>query len=183
MLEIFLGQVPEAIYFALFMILTKRLKEKRLPFVLLMSVEYVLLFKTMVHNMYAHIGFFIITFLILKLFYKEKCQITDVFTLAIAGIILIIFNIIVSPLFQIDYILSVIIIRILMFLFLYIFRNKLWKIQEFYKKAWNRKDKPEAKIKSLTFRSINLVIFNIMFYIINLGMLLAAYNMFVTVNN
>ena len=30
LMELFLGQIPEAIYFALFMIFTKNLKEKRL---------------------------------------------------------------------------------------------------------------------------------------------------------
>lgn len=36
LLEIFLGQIPEAIYFALFMIFAKDLKEKRILYILLM---------------------------------------------------------------------------------------------------------------------------------------------------
>lgn len=181
MLEVLLGQVPEALYFSLFLIFTKELKEKRLLFTILMCLEYVLLFYVTDYSLYSHIGFFVTTFLILKILYKEKCQITDVFTLTIASIILIIFNIIVSPLFKVDYILAVIIIRILMFSFVFLNKNKLYKIQNLYKKIWNRKEKSNSKIKSLTFRSINIIIFNIMFYIINAGMLLAAYKMLVTV--
>lgn len=37
--EILLGQIPEAIYFAVFMIFAKRLTEKRLLYVTLMIVE------------------------------------------------------------------------------------------------------------------------------------------------
>ena len=62
-----------------------------------------------------------------------------------------------------------------MFTFLFIFKDKLNKIQKMYKKLWNRNDKEKNKIKSLTFRSINLVLFNIMFYIINLGMIYAIF--------
>ena len=43
MLELFLGQIPEAIFFSLFMIYTKRLKEKRILFTVLMTIEYLLL--------------------------------------------------------------------------------------------------------------------------------------------
>ena len=61
--------------------------------------------------------------------------------------------------------------RLLLILFLIIFHNKLYKIQKIYKRLWNRNDKNKNKIKSTTFRAINVVIFNIIFYIINLGML------------
>ena len=181
MLEILLGQIPEALYFALFMILVKRLKEKRILFIILMTIQYLLLLYIFpAYSIYSRIGYFITTFITLKFLYKEKSQITDVFTLGIASAILIIFNIIGSILFSFDYILAIIIIRILMFGFLFLFRNKLNIIQSWYKKLWNRKDDKTYKIKSLTFRSINIIIFNIMFYIINLGMLLAAYNIYVT---
>ena len=43
MLELLLGQIPEAIYFALFMIFTKELKTKRILYTILMVIEYVLL--------------------------------------------------------------------------------------------------------------------------------------------
>ena len=43
LLELMLGQIPEAIYFALFIILTKELKEKRILFIILMIIEYILL--------------------------------------------------------------------------------------------------------------------------------------------
>lgn len=179
MLELLLGQVPEAIYFALFMIFVKGLKQKRILFVALMIMEYILLMHTFPYSIYSHVGYFVTTYLSLKILYHEKAQITDVFTLGIASISIMLFNVIVSPLFSINYILAVVIIRIMMFAFILIMNTKLYAIQKLYKKIWNRKPKTDIRIKSLTFRSINLIVFNIMFYSINLGMLFALYKMYV----
>ena len=113
-------------------------------------------------------------FVILKVLYKEKSQITDIFTFTIASIILILSC---SVLYFIiwktinNFIIYVILNRLLLILFLIIFHNKLYKIQKLYKRLWNRNNKNKNKIKSTTFRAINVVIFNIIFYIINLGML------------
>lgn len=43
MLQIILGQIPEAIFFSLFMIYTKRLKEKRFLYISIMIMEYLIL--------------------------------------------------------------------------------------------------------------------------------------------
>lgn len=73
------------------------------------------------------------------------------------------------------YLIYVVITRILMFGFLFIFKNKLNNIQKVYKKLWNRNDKINKKIKSTTFRSLNIVVFNIIFYVIHLGMIYAIF--------
>jgi hypothetical protein len=166
MLELLIGQIPEAIYFALFMIFVKGLKEKRLIFTILMVLEYVLLLYAMPFSIYAHVGFFVVTYILLKILYKEKAQIIDVFTLGIASVILIAFSIVFSIpklLFPIDYIYCVVCCRIALFLMLILLNNRLNVIQKVYKKLWNRNDKVEKKIKTTTFRSINLVLFNILF--------------------
>ena len=178
MLEILLGQIPEAIFFALFMIYAKRLKEKRVLFIALMILEYLLL-KCFIHfNVYFQIAYTIITFITLKVLYKEKSQITDIFTFAIASLFLILSCSILSMfnIFNVfNYTICVIINRIFIFTILYLFKNKLYNIQKLYKRMWNKNDKRKAKMKSVTFRGLNLVIFNIIFYIINLGMIFAIY--------
>ena len=68
-----------------------------------------------------------------------------------------------------------IICKIIMFSFIFIFKNKLINIQNIYKKLWNRNDKMPKKIKTTTFRALNVVFFNILFVIFNLGMLYAIY--------
>lgn len=178
MFEIFIEQLPEAIFFSLFMILAKNIKEKRALFIALTSVEYILLLKVFPFSIYSHVGFFIITYIILKMLYKEKSQITDVFILGIASIVIMLSCIIPSFLIInniVDYKIYAIITRIFMFFLLFAFKNKIKNIQKIYKKIWNRNDKIKKKIKSTTFRSANIVIFNIMFFILNLCMLFAIY--------
>lgn len=177
MLELLLGQIPEAIYFALFMIYTKDLRHKRTIFIILMTLEYVLLLRAIPYSIYAHIGFFVITYIILKILYKERAQIIDVFTLGIASIILMLSSMICFVISNNNVVLATIINRILIFIILFVFNYKLNNIQALYKKVWNRSSN-KTKIKSTTFRSINLVIFNIMFYIINICLIYAIfYNM------
>ena len=174
LLEILIGQIPEAIYFALFLILTKKLKEKRLIFTLLSVFEYVLLFNIFKSNIMVHIIYTIFMYCLLKVFYGKKCQVTDVFTIGIASIILMIVCIVLYGIMSVIlpvYFVYAILTRVAIFAILFIFRNKLNRIQKMYKKLWNRDDKVKKKVKSTTFRSVNLVIFNLMFYVINLCMI------------
>lgn len=178
LLEIFLGQIPEAIYFALFMIFAKDLKEKKILYIILMVIEYLLLKHFIKYNIWFQVLYTFMTFIILKVLYKEKSQITDIFTFTIASIILIIISFVsyfIICKITSNYYIAAIFNRILMILFLIISYNKLYKIQNLYKRLWNRNDKVKKKIKSTTFRAINVIIFNIIFYIINIGMLYAIY--------
>ena len=178
MLELIIGQIPEAIFFSLFMIYAKGLKEKKVLFTILMVIEYLLLKYIFRYNWLFQICYMITTFLMLKILYKEKCQITDIFTFTIASIFLIISSAVFSLLsiFNIfSQTICVIMNRIFIFTMLYLFKDELYVIQKLYKRMWNRNDKTNTKMKSITFRGLNLVIFNIIFYIINLGMIFAIY--------
>lgn len=172
--QLLLGQIPEAIYFSLFMIFTKQLKEKRILFIILMILEYVLLKQFINFNIWFQIAYTGITFVILKVLYKEKSQITDIFTFTISSIILISIDLIlyftIGTLTQ-NYMLFVILDRITLYTILFLLRNKLPKIQGIYKKLWNRNDKVKKKMKSTTFRCLNIVLFNFTFYTINLMMI------------
>lgn len=168
-LEILLGQIPEAIYFALFMIYTKRLDKKRGLFVMLMIIEYILLFIPTL-SIWSYILYFVISYIILKLLYKEKSQITDIFTLGIASLILMVISAIWYGIIYFT-IKNIIVCNVLakssLFIFLYIIKSKLPKIQNVYKLLWNRNDKIPKHMKSTTFRCINVILFNFMFFVIN----------------
>lgn len=168
-LEILLGQVPEAIFFAMFVILTKSLKERRCLFILLMVIEYLILKIFFKYNIWFQILYTTIACLTIKLLYGQKSQIIDVFTFTIASLILVISSILAFLVFRPNMIIIAIANRILLFVFLYLFRNQLPKIQKVYCKLWNRNDTVKKKMKSTTFRSLNMVIFNVLFYGINLG--------------
>ena len=171
--QLFLGQIPEAIYFSLFIILTKSIKEKRILFMVLMIIEYILLLSVFPYSVWSHVGFFVITYVILKLLYKEKAQVTDVFTLGIASVAMILVSFPSFMLFGYTNMLpGTILSKGLLFTLLFVLRNKLCYIQKLYKRLWNKNNTPK-RIKSTTFRSINVFIFNIMFYVINIGMVYA----------
>lgn len=177
-LEMLLGQIPEAIYFSLFMIFTKQLKEKRILFIVLMTLEYLIIQKLIHFNIWLQVIYTAFTFIILKLLYKDKAQITDIFTFTIGAIMLTLIDAIlyftVGMLTQ-NYILFVIVDRLVLFTTIILLRNKLPKIQSLYKRLWNRNDNKKKKIKTTTFRSLNVVIFNLSFYILNLIMLYCVY--------
>lgn len=171
--ELLLGQIPEAVYFSMFLILSKELSTKRILFVISTTIEYILLMYAFPYNIWSHILYFIAVYVILNLFYKNKCQITDIFTLGIASIFLMLDSFISFLIFGPNMLYTTIFSKIILFGGLFIFRKKLSLIQKLYKKLWNRNDKIKKRIKSTTFRSMNVVIFNFMFYIINIGMVVA----------
>lgn len=178
LLEILLGQLPEALYFALFMIYTKRLDRKRELFIMLMLVEYILLLNALPFSVWSHTLYFLISYIILKLLYKEKAQITDIFTLGIASIIIMIVSVIcyVSVFFTLqNIILSTVLAKTILFVSLFALKYKLPNIQKIYKKLWNRNDKLPKFMKSTTFRCINIILFNFMFYLINSFVLFAVF--------
>ena len=174
MLQLFVGQIPEAIYFSLFMIYTKRLKEKRLLYIILMIIEYILVTQCIRFNVMMQIIYTITSYILLKLLYKEKSQITDIFTFTISSIILIITSIIMYFIAFFSYkniVICTLLHKILLFILFFIFKNKLYKIQQIYKRFWNKDITRKNKMKTTTFRAINVIVFNIMFYVINIGML------------
>lgn len=179
MLELILGQIPEAIFFSLFMIYAKGIKEKRVLFTVLMVVEYLLLKYNFKYSWLFQIAYMIITFLTLKLLYRNKSQIIDIFTFTIANIILIISSALCFYICFQNVVIATLVNRILIFSLIFLLKNKLINIKKFYKKIWNRETNT-IKIKTTTFRSINIIILNFVFYIINLGMCYATYyNIFI----
>ena len=175
LLEVLVGQLPEAIYFALFLLFTKELKEKKLKFILIVCAEYLLAFQAIRFELWSHIMFFVLTYLTLKLLYNEKAQLTDIFTMSFASILLIAISLLLYyPILYLfnHYVVYVVIGRISLFIVLFLLRKKLYKIQKLYKKFWNRNDSIPKPIKSTTFRAINTIAFNVMFFTLNIGMIL-----------
>lgn len=173
MLMLFLEKVCEAIYFSLFLIYGKNLKEKRILFIGIMIFEYSMITKLIQYNIWIHISYIIMTYINLKVLYKEKAQITDIFLFMVASIILILFSGIFAILVYnniINYIVAIILLRICLFLFLFFNTKNINGVYKTFCKSWNRNK--NSKIKSLTLRNISIIIFNLMFYSINLAMII-----------
>lgn len=164
--------LPEAIYFSLFLILIKDIKSKRILFTIFMCIEYAILMNVFLYQVYFQIAYTFITFLILKLLYKEKAIITDIFLFMIASILLIAISfvsyMIVFLTFK-NFIVSYILNRLLLFGSLFLLKNKVKKLYNKINSLWNRRQ--NQKIRSLTVRNITIIIFNLMFCIINFGLL------------
>ena len=175
LLELFLGQIPEALFCALFIIFAKGLKEKRILFIFIMIAEYLLLKYSFRYSSWFHVGYIVLTFLSLKVLYKEKAQITDTFLMLIAFIIVIIVSI-PCVLLANNVMIANVIAKVILFAIIIIFNNKLKWFQNLYKKLWNI-PKESTKMKSVTFRSLNIVLFNLTFIVINVCMGIAiVYN-------
>jgi hypothetical protein len=84
------AKLLEPIYFSLFLIVGKDLKKKRLLLTLIMIFEYVMLTNIIQYNVWFQFIYTFLAFINLKVLYKEKSQITDIFLFTVASIFLII---------------------------------------------------------------------------------------------
>ena len=169
---IFLEKVLEAIYFSMFLLIGKNIKEKRLLFTGIMIFEYLMLTNFIEYNVYFQLIYTFMSYVNLKVLYKEKAQITDIFLFAAGSLILMAICGIsyFAVFFTIEkYLVALILSRILMFLFLFVFNEKINKVYKNVYELWNRHNY-KGKLKSLTVRNISIILFNLMFYIINIAM-------------
>lgn len=171
---IFAEKVLEAIYFSLFLIFGKNLKNKRLLLTGIMIFEYLMLTSIIQYNVWFQFLYTFMVFVNLKVLYKEKAQITDIFLFAAASILLIICSIFtyITALYTYNnYIISLVLNRILIFSLIFVFRKQIGNLYKEFCSLWNRHSKPN-KIKSLTLRNISVISFNVMFWVINLCMII-----------
>lgn len=167
-----LEKVCEAIYFSMFLMTGKDIKERKFLFTAVMIFEYLMITSLIEFSIWIHILYIAMSYINLKVFYKEKAQITDIFLFMAASLILIIISMISYGIVYItirEYNVALILNRILLFGLLFLFRKNINKIYKKFYTLWNRHSKPN-KIKSLTLRNISVIIFNLMFFGINLGM-------------
>lgn len=172
---IFLEKILEAIYFSAFLLIGKNIKNKRILFTGIMVFEYLALKYFIKFNIWFQLIYTFMSFVNLKVIYKEKAQITDIFLFMISSIVLVLVSIFCG-LFQIllgvPYFYLLILNRILLFLVLFWVKNKINKTYKRYCLYWNKHNNSH-KIKSLTLRNISIIVFNLMFYIINIGLIYA----------
>lgn len=167
------AKLLEPIYFSLFLIMGKDLKNKRVLLTCIMIFEYIMLKQFIHFNVAFQFIYTFMSFVNLKVLYKEKAQITDIFLFAVASIILIIISIIVflvGKRFLESYYTAIIINRLILFSFLYFNRNRIRELYKKFYSHWNRHNNPKT-IKSLTLRNISVITFNFMFWVINLCMI------------
>lgn len=169
--NILFALLPEAIYFTLFLIYTKGYKTKKFLLFTLLFIGYVVLKLAFPLNIHCQVGFLIYTPVILKLLYKDKFHISDAFVLVYASWLIILETLLILPIhiFFNDYLLAFIFSKALMFLVLFLLKNKLNKIYRWIIPQWNRNYEKPNKIKAITIRQVCVISFNVMIFVLYLG--------------
>lgn len=170
LISIILGLIPEVLYFTLFISYTKNLKEKRLKLFLLISIAYFLCMLIQQYTLSYYLLLVVLMYLSSKLLYKDKVQIIDFFVFSISTIYLTVLSYICFLFLRDDmsnYWLLYAIDRVFL-IFIFIFKNKFNVLYKKYCKLWNRNDKENRPIKSITLRNISLIIINLAIILMNI---------------
>lgn len=175
--SILFGLLPEALYFVLFLIFAKNIKEKRIKLFLLISLSYILCIMIIRYKLLLYVIFIFSMYLILKILYKKKALITDIFLFAISMTYLVLISYIFYILmikYNVDSFICYLGVRIFLFLPIITLKNKFNKIYKIYCKFWNRNDKENRPIKSITLRNISLMSINLLIIFMNICALTKA---------
>ena len=169
LLSIVLGLIPDVLYFTLFLTFIKNLKEKRIVLFLLIAMSYFICMIIQQYNILCYLFFTVLIYGSLKVLYKEKTQIIDIFIIGISylwqAILSLILPIFASRDLSNYYILYV--INLILLFCPFVFRNKFHIMYKKYCKLWNRNDSEKRLIKSITLRNISLILFNGLILILN----------------
>lgn len=157
------GAVMQPIYFALFLIFTKKIKDKRLLFISIMILEhFILKYACKLHyTINFELSYSIMTYLILKIVY----MVTFIISVLFMGVINVSAGIIIGM-----NVYGLIFTNIFPIIAIYLLRHRLNEIDKFYNKFWNRHNNPKM-LKSITIRGISSVMTIITFVLMNLWLI------------
>ena len=168
--SILFGMIPEVLFFTLFIIETKKVKNKKIILGILIGITYILCVMIRPYVIIYYMIFILTIYIIMYMLYKQETQIIDIFVFSISIVYLSFIGFICSMFIKDDlsnyYYISVI-NRLLLFL-PFLFKDKFNILYEKYKKLWNRNDKEKRILKSITLRNISLIFLNIFIFIMNI---------------
>ena len=170
---ILLGLVPEVLFFTLFLCNTKNIKEKKVRLFLLIAISYTLTIFIKQYVLLYYLMFIVLTYISLKILYKEKTQIIDIFIIVYSFFYVTIISYFCFLFMKQDrsnYWILYTLDRILLFI-PFIFKNKFNVLYKKYCKLWNRNDKEKRPIKSITLRNISLIAINFIIIFMNVYMI------------
>lgn len=166
-MSLLLGMLPEVLFFTLFLVYTKNIKERKVELFMLIVLTYILCIMVSRHKALYYVCYIAFIYIALKLLYKEKMQIIDVFVINIALIYVAFISAICFMFVRDNYIIYYVMLvlnRILLFV-PFIFRNKFEILYKKYCSLWNRNKDIKRPIKSITLRNISLIALNIFIFV------------------
>lgn len=169
LLSLVLGMLPEVLYFTLFLINTKKIKDKKFKLFIGISIAYIICIMISRFKIVYYVSFIFLLYLILKILYKDKAQIIDVFVISISTMYLSLTSYLCFKAVTNNYIVYYIMLilhRIILFI-PFLFKNNFFKLYKTYCSLWNRDDSRKRHIKSLTLRNISLISLNVFIFLLN----------------
>lgn len=168
LISIMFGAIPEVLYFTLFLIAAKDLKDKKVRLFFLIFIAYLLCVIVNRYKTIYYVSFIALIYIILKILYKGRTQIIDVFVISISLMYLIILSIVCFAFAKNIYLYYIMLVinRILLFI-PFIFKSNIRKSYINYCRLWNRSKDKNRPIKSITLRNISLISLNIFIFICN----------------
>lgn len=173
LLSILLGLVPEVMYFTLFLVYAKDIKEKRFKLFLLISISYFLCILVQQWQVLFYVLLIALIYVSMKILYKNKTQLIDIFVIMLSHLWLATLSFILIFFVKEDmsnYILVSIVDRILLFS-IFVFKNKFNQLYKLYCKFWNRNNKEKRPIKSITLRNISVILLNSFIFFVNIAII------------
>lgn len=173
LMSFILGMLPEVLYFTLILTRTKSIKEKRILLFLLIAISYCLCILVQNFKILFYILLIVLIYISLKLVYKKKVQIIDVFIISTSYLWVAILSILLLVFLNKDnsnYWLLYSLDRLFLFIPL-IFSKQFNKLYKKYCGLWNRNDKENRPIKSITLRNISLILLNGFIFLLNISII------------
>ena len=166
-LSLILGILPQALYFVLFLTSIKEIKTKRILFLLLTFFIIAVTVMIIKFNLYLYLLIIPSLYIVMKLLYKKKTQIIDIFIIAIAYGYLSILSYICSFMIKENmnlYWIAYIINNALLFVVI-LFKKPTIKLYRKYIQIWNRN--PKNRIRSISVRNVSLISLNVFIIILD----------------
>lgn len=172
LLSVFVGLLPESIFFTLFFSFAIGIKERRLTLFCLIFLSNLILSAFFAFNIWYHVLFIFSMWAIMRLLYRWF-QIAHIFLILIAAASLSLVSAVGYFLIP-SYIAFVVINRMFILVAVFVFKPYYKRLYHAYMSVWNRS--PDNKIKSLTMRNICVVTMNVLIFLINLAMIYISLN-------
>ena len=169
-ISILFGMIPDVLFFTFFIINVKKIKEKRILMGILIAFSYILCIMFKQYIIIYYIAFILMIYFIMYILYGKETQVIDIFVFSISTVYLSFIGFICSVFIKEDlsnyYYISL--LNRLMLFIPFIFGKEFNKLYKKYVNLWNRNDKENRKIKSITLRNISLISLNIFIILIDI---------------
>lgn len=160
---IFLGMLPEVLYFTLSIIFVKDIKRDRLKLFSLLAIGYILLIMICRYQLLFYLGYIVYVYIVLKKLYKSK--VIDLFVVSVISAYLTLMSFLSFKLID-TYMLAYVINRLMLFIPVCLLNYRLNDAYNTYCRLWDIHK--GNSVKSITVRNMSLTFTNILIVVFNI---------------